>query len=137
MVVVDRPARPLSPHGPGPEGAADLGQLIDYVKQAQKKDPKVDGYLFNGGRWEATTFDNLGYFWMHGGQLLGDQGQPVFAQGRNRAAMLNVFKLVKRTIHAKVTPSRVTTFNTYDEFATAAQAGSVAMFLGGSSSGRR
>ena len=35
-------------------------------------------------------------------------------------AMLNVFKLVKRTIDTGVTPSRVTTFNTYDEMSTAA-----------------
>ena len=34
---------------------------------------------------------------MQGGKLLGDKGEPVFAQGANRTAMLNVFKLVKRT----------------------------------------
>lgn len=107
-------------------------ELIEFAKQAEQKDPKVDGYLFNGGRWEATTFDNLGYFWMQGGELLGGKGEPVFAKGENRTAMVNVFKLLKRAIDEEVTPSRVTTFNTYDEFSTAAQAGTVAMFLGGS-----
>jgi multiple sugar transport system substrate-binding protein len=115
-----------------PKAPKTWDELIRYAQAAKRKDPKVDGYLFNGGRWEATTFDNLGYFWMQGGKLLGDHGQPVFAQGANRTAMLNVFKLVKRTIDTGVTPSRVTTFNTYDEMATAAQGGSVAMFLGGS-----
>jgi multiple sugar transport system substrate-binding protein len=107
-------------------------ELIRFAQAAKKKDPKVDGYLFNGGRWEATTFDNLGYFWMQGGKLLDDKGRPVFAEGDNRRAMLNVFKFLRRTITSGVTPSRVTTFSTYDEFAAAAQAGSVAMFLGGS-----
>src|SRR3954447_1426847 len=115
-----------------PKAPRTWDELIRYAQAAKKKDPKVDGYLFNGGRWEATTFDNLGYFWMQGGKLLGDKGQPVFAQGANRQAMLNVFKLVKRTIDSGVTPSRVTTFNTYDEMSTAAQGGTVAMFLGGS-----
>ena len=115
-----------------PKAPRTWDELIRFAQAAKKQDPKVDGYLFNGGRWEATTFDNLGYFWMQGGKLLGDKGEPVFAQGANRAAMLNVFKLVKRTIDSGVTPSRVTTFNTYDEMATAAQGGSVAMFLGGS-----
>src|SRR3954451_7693482 len=115
-----------------PKAPKTWDELITYAQEAKRKDPKVDGYLFNGGRWEAPTFDNLGYFWMQGGKLLGDKGQPVFAQGANRAAMLNVFKLVKRTIDTGVTPSRVTTFNTYDEMSTAAQGGTVAMFLGGS-----
>ena len=81
-----------------PEAPKTWDELIEFAKAAEKKDPKVDGYLFNGGRWEATTFDNLGYFWMQGGELLGDEGEPVFAQGANREAMLNVFKFLRRTI---------------------------------------
>jgi multiple sugar transport system substrate-binding protein len=115
-----------------PEAPRTWDELIEAAKQAQERDPKVEGYLFNAGRWEATTFDNLAYFWMQGGQLLGAEGEPVFAKGRNRKAMLNVFRLLKRTVDERVTPSRVTTFNTYDEFLTAAQGGTAAMFLGGS-----
>jgi multiple sugar transport system substrate-binding protein len=115
-----------------PNAPKTWDELIEFAKQAERKDPKVDGYLFNAGRWEATAFDNLGYFWMQGGKLLDDNGRPVFAQGENRAAMLNVFKLLRRAVDAQVTPSRVTTFTTYDEFSTAAQGKSVAMFLGGS-----
>jgi multiple sugar transport system substrate-binding protein len=115
-----------------PKAPRTWDELIAYAKAAQRKDPKVDGYLYNGGRWEATTFDNLGYFWMQGGKLLGPKGQPVFAQGANGRDMLDVFRFLRRTIDTGVTPSRVTTFNTYDEMSTAAQAGTVAMFLGGS-----
>jgi multiple sugar transport system substrate-binding protein len=115
-----------------PKAPRTWDQLIADAKAAKKKDPKVDGYLFNGGRWEATTFDNLGYFWMQGGRLLDPHGKPVFATGANRQKMLNVLDFERRLITSGVTPSRVATFNTYDEMATAAQAGTVAMFLGGS-----
>jgi multiple sugar transport system substrate-binding protein len=115
-----------------PKAPRTWSQLISDAKAAKRKDPKVDGYLFNGGRWEATTFDNLGYFWMQGGRLLGASGRPVFASGANRQKMLNVLDFERRLITSGVTPSRVATFNTYDELSTAAQAGTVAMFLGGS-----
>jgi multiple sugar transport system substrate-binding protein len=115
-----------------PKAPKTWDELIAYAKAAEKQDPKVDGYLYNGGRWEATTFDNLGYFWMQGGQLLDKGGRPVFARGANGRDLLNVFRFLRRTVDSGVTPSRVTTFNTYDEMSTAAQAGSVAMFLGGS-----
>jgi multiple sugar transport system substrate-binding protein len=115
-----------------PRAPRTWDELIRAATAAEKKDPNVDGYLFNGGRWEATTFDNLGYFWSQGGKLLDRRGAPVFASGANRADMLRVFELLRRAITSGATPSRVTTFNTYDEFSTAAQAGSVAMFLGGS-----
>jgi multiple sugar transport system substrate-binding protein len=115
-----------------PRAPRTWNELVADAKAAQRKDPKVDGYLFNAGRWEATTFDNLGYFWEQGGRLLGPAGQPVFAQGANGRDMLNVFRFLRSTVASGVTPSRVTTFNTYDEMSTAAQAGTVAMFLGGS-----
>jgi multiple sugar transport system substrate-binding protein len=115
-----------------PRAPRTWSELLAAAKAAERKDPKVDGYLFNGGRWEATTFDNLGYFWMQGGQLLAPSGRPVFAEGANRRKMLNVLRFLRGAVTSGVTPSRVTTFNTYDEFSTAAQGGSVAMFLGGS-----
>src|SRR3954462_5117829 len=115
-----------------PRAPRTWDELIAAAKAAEKKDPNVDGYLFNGGRWEATTFDNLGYFWSQGGKLLDSRGAPVFAQGDNLTDMLNVFKFLRRAVASGISPSRVTTFNTYDEFSTAAQAGTVATFLGGS-----
>jgi multiple sugar transport system substrate-binding protein len=56
----------------------------------------------------------------------------VFATGANRRKMLDVLRFERRTITSGVTPTRVATFNTYDEMSTAAQGGTVAMFLGGS-----
>ncbi len=115
-----------------PEAPRTWDDLIAYAKEAKRKDPKVDGYLYNAGRWEAATFDHLAYFWMQDGELLDRDGRPVFAEGANRDRMLEVLRFLKRTVDEGVSPSRVTTIINYDEFQTAAQGGSVAMFLGGS-----
>ncbi len=48
----------------------------------------VDGVLFNGGRWEGTTFDWLANFWAQGGELVDDSGKPIFGEGENREKML-------------------------------------------------
>ena len=79
-----------------------------------------------------ATFDNLAYFWMQGGRLLDDEGRPVFADAENGPKMLRVLELLERAVESGASPSRVTTFTSYDEFETAAQGGAVAMFLGGS-----
>ena len=115
-----------------PEPPRTWDELIDTALAAEEEDPKVDGYLFNGGRWEAATFDNLAYFWMQDGRLLDDEGRPVFADSENGPKMLRVLEFLKRTVDSGASPSRVTTFTNYDEFETAAAGGSVAMFLGGS-----
>jgi multiple sugar transport system substrate-binding protein len=115
-----------------PEAPRTWDQLLDFAKQAREKDPEVDGYLFNGGRWEAATFDNLAYFWMQDGELLDRRGRPVFAEGANRERMLKVLRLLKRAVDSGASPGRVATIINYDEFETAAQGGTVAMFLGGS-----
>jgi multiple sugar transport system substrate-binding protein len=115
-----------------PEAPRTWDELIAAAQEAERQDPKVDGYLFNGGRWEAATFDNLGYFWAQGGELLNREGEPVFADARNGPKMLRVLEFLKGTVDSGGSPSRVTTFTNYDEFETAAQGGAVAMFLGGS-----
>jgi multiple sugar transport system substrate-binding protein len=115
-----------------PEPPRTWDELIEFAKQAEEKDPKVDGYLFNAGRWEAATFDNLAYFWAQGGELLDRQGRPIFADAENGPKMLRVLELLKRAVDEGASPTRVTTFTNYDEFETAASGGSVAMFLGGS-----
>jgi multiple sugar transport system substrate-binding protein len=115
-----------------PRAPRTWDELIEFAREAERKDPKVDGYLFNGGRWEAATFDNLAYFWMQGGELLDPKGRPVFAEGANAERMLNVLELLDRAVESGAAPTRVTTITNYDEFETAALGGSVAMFLGGS-----
>ncbi len=114
-----------------PEAPKTTDELIEAAKAAKEKDPNVDGYLFNGGRWEGTTFDNLAYFWSQGGELVDDKGNPIFAEGKNREYMLNVLKFLKEAVDSGASPKRVATIQNYDEFLAAAQDGTVAMFLGG------
>jgi multiple sugar transport system substrate-binding protein len=115
-----------------PEAPRTWDELIAYAKAAHKKDPKVDGYLYNGGRYEGTFFDNLGYFWMQDGELLDADGRPVFAEGANRTAMLKMLSFLRETVTSGASPARVTTINDYDVIQQAVEGGSVAMFLGGS-----
>ncbi|WP_101296754.1 extracellular solute-binding protein [Halegenticoccus soli] len=89
------------------------------------------GYMYNGGKWEATTFDNLAMFWAQGGDLVDDQGTPVLGEGKNKEALLNVFKFFERTIDSGVTPQRVANINDYGLLRQAALNGETAMFLGG------
>lgn len=114
-----------------PEAPKTTDELIKAALAAKEKDPKVDGYLYNGGRWEGTTFDNLAYFWSQGGKLVDDEGNPVFGEGKNREYMLNVLEFLKETVDSGASPQRVATIQNYDEFQAAAQDGTVAMFLGG------
>jgi multiple sugar transport system substrate-binding protein len=114
-----------------PDAPRTWDELLADAKKAH--DAKgVDGYLFNGGRWEGTTFDNLAYFWMQGGELLDKQGKPLFGNADNAPKMLNELRFLRKAITSGATPSRVATFTSYDEFVTAAAGDNVAMFLGGS-----
>jgi len=115
-----------------PKAPKTTDELIEFAKAAEKKNPKVDGYLFNGGRWEGTTFDNLAFFWMQGGKLLGDDGEPIFASGENRQKLVNELAFLQQAVKSGVSPARVATITDYSEFETAAAGGTAASFLGGS-----
>src|SRR3712207_911986 len=106
-------------------------ELIQAAQEAEQKDSKVDGYLFNGGRWEGTTFDNLAHFWSQGGELVDEQGKPVFGEEPHRTYMINLMNFLKESVDSGAAPQRVATITDYAEFEAAAQAKQVAMFQGG------
>lgn len=89
------------------------------------------GYMYNGGKWEATTFDHLAMYWAQGGDLIGKQGAPVLDKAKNREALVSVFDFLKRTVDSGVTPKRVANINDYNLLHKAALNGETAMFLGG------
>ena len=41
-----------------------------------------EGVIFNGGRWEGTTFDWLAQFWAQGGDLVDDARQADLRRRR-------------------------------------------------------
>ncbi|MGH3090640.1 MAG: extracellular solute-binding protein [Rubrobacteraceae bacterium] len=114
-----------------PEAPRTWDELIRAAQEAEQQNPDVDGYLFNGGRWEGTNFDNLAHFWSQGGELVDGNGRPIFGEGQNREYMLNEFEFLKEAVDSGASPGRVATIQNYDEFEAAAQANSVAMFQGG------
>ena len=87
--------------------------------------------LFNGGRWEGTTFDWLAQFWAQGGKLVDDSGKPIFGEGENREKMLKALSFYKDLVDSGAAPKRVATIKTYDDFNAAAIADTAAMFIGG------
>lgn len=114
-----------------PEAPQTWDELIGAALSAREQASEVDGFLFNGGRWEATTFDNLAHFWAQGGELVDDQGRPIFGEGDNREYMVNTLAFLRELVDSGAAPERVATILQYDEFNTAAQAGTVASFVGG------
>ena len=91
----------------------------------------MEGLLFNGGRWEGTTFDWLANFWSQGGRLVDGSGRPVFAEGENREKFLEAVRYYRHLVASGAAPKRVITIGTYDELNAAAAAGTTALFIGG------
>jgi multiple sugar transport system substrate-binding protein len=90
-----------------------------------------EGILFNGGRWEGTTFDWLAQFWAQGGELVDDTGKPIFGEGENREKMLKALSFYKDLVDSGAAPQRVATIKDYNDFNAAAIADTAAMFIGG------
>jgi multiple sugar transport system substrate-binding protein len=110
-----------------PNTWAELKQAaLDAVKKGAQ-----EGYIFNGGRWEGTTFDWLAHFWSQGGKLVDDSGKPIFNEGDNRDKMLKAINFYKDLVDSGASPKRVATIKVYDDFNAAAMAGTTAMFAGG------
>ncbi|ALN74849.1 extracellular solute-binding protein [Aureimonas sp. AU20] len=111
----------------------DAPQTWDDLKAAAlaSKDQRLEGVLFNGGRWEGTTFDWLANFWSQGGKLVDEAGKPVFASGENRDKFLKAVRYYKDLVDSGAAPKRVATISNYDEFNAAAAAGTTALFVGG------
>ena len=91
----------------------------------------MEGILFNGSRYEGTTFDWLGNFWGQGGKLVDDAGKPVFADDANREKFVNAVNYYRDLVESGAAPKRVATIGNYDDFNAAALAGTTAMFVGG------
>ena len=91
----------------------------------------IEGVLFNGGRWEGTTFDWLANFWAQGGELVDDSGKPIFGEGENREKMLKALNYFKGLVDSGAAPKRVATIKTTTTSTPRRSAGTAAMFFGG------
>ena len=94
-------------------------------------DEGMEGILFNGGRWEGTTFDWLANFWAEGGKLVDEAGKPIFGESDNRDKFIKAVEYYRDLVEAGAAPKRVATIVNYDDFNAAAAAGTTALFVGG------
>ena len=106
-------------------------ELLDTASRISRE-RNIAGYLYNAGRWEAAVFDHLPMFWAQGGELVDAEGRPVFGEPPNRERMVNVLAFLRDTIRTGAAPRSVLANNDYQQLTSAAVAGDVAMFLGGS-----
>ena len=95
---------------------------------------KDQGYsfLYPAGKNETTSCDILPWFWSQGGEILDEEGKPIFNDGENREAMLETFNFLKKTIDTGITPQRVTSYTHDNTMLEDIASGNVAMFIGGS-----
>jgi multiple sugar transport system substrate-binding protein len=104
-------------------------ELIAQAAELSKRG--LTGYLYPGGRGEGAVMEHLPMFWAQGGELVDAAGKPVFGDGKNRTAMLNLFGFLKRTIDSGASPGRVVNYKFEADLYPEILRGNVAMFLGG------
>lgn len=111
----------------------DAPQTWDELKKAalHSVNEGMEGILFNGSRYEGTTFDWLANFWGQGGKLVDDQGKPIFGEGENREKFIKAVNYYRDLVESGAAPKRVATLGSYDDFNAAAAAGTTALFVGG------
>jgi multiple sugar transport system substrate-binding protein len=111
----------------------DAPQTWDETKKAALQSVKkgMEGILFNGSRYEGTTFDWLANFWAQGGKLVDDTGKPIFGEGAEREKFVKAVNYYRDLVESGAAPKRVATIGNYDDFNAAAAAGTTALFVGG------
>ncbi|MFI7483959.1 extracellular solute-binding protein [Kocuria sp. M1R5S2] len=98
----------------------------------QLTDDGHTAFMYPGGRGEGTIVATvLPMFWGQGGELVDEEGNPVFGEGANREAMLNVLTFLQETVDSGITPQRVSSYGSEDDLNSEVASGNVAMFLGG------
>ncbi len=104
----------------------------DLIAQAAELSKRgLTGYLYPGGRGEGAVMEHLPMFWAQGGELVDAAGKPVFGDGKNRVAMLNLLGFLKRTVDSGASPGRVVNYRFEADLYPEILRGNTAMFLGG------
>jgi multiple sugar transport system substrate-binding protein len=89
-------------------------------------------YVFPGGRGEASVMDHLPMLWTQGGRLINADGRPVFGEGTNREALIQILAFLRKAVVSGASPVRVVSFRFEADMYPDILRGNVAMFLGGS-----
>ncbi|WP_096186506.1 extracellular solute-binding protein [Evansella halocellulosilytica] len=99
---------------------------------AELTEQGYEGFLYPGGRGEGAMVTTLWpLFWAQGGELVDDDGTPVFGDSENREKMLNVLNFIQDTVESGITPQRVASYGSESDLNEELSTGNVAMFMGG------
>jgi multiple sugar transport system substrate-binding protein len=103
-------------------------EVIEVARQLQQQDLQ---FFFPAGRGEGAAVTTVWpAYWAAGAEIVQD-GQPGFADGAGRDALVEVLAFVQRCIREGITPQRVSTYGSEDDLNQEIIAGRAGMFLGG------
>jgi multiple sugar transport system substrate-binding protein len=103
--------------------------LVADVKAVQAKNPKMEGYLFAGGKSENLMMVWSEFLYAFGGKYVDDQGKCAF----NSPEGIKAVEYMKSLIDTGIAPKSVTTVQNVQDIETAFAAGN-AVFLRDASS---
>lgn len=91
------------------------------------------GLVLPVGIGEGTSVTSLWpIFWSQGGELVDDDGRPVFGEGENREAMIRTFETLDQAQQEGAIAKRMASAGVENDANGEVAAGNTAMFLGGS-----
>jgi len=104
------------------------------MASAISKQGNVFGFVYPAGRGEGTMMETfLPGFWSLGGRLVDDTGRPIFNEGENREAALEVLRFLKETVDSGATPLQVLEYIGSAQMLSLVASGQVAMILAANS----
>lgn len=106
-------------------------EVVDVSLSLQEEG--YEGLVLPLGIGEGTSVTSLWpLFWGQGGELVDDDGRPVFGEGKNREYMLNVFETIHEAVEKGAISKRMASSGEENGANGEVSTGKTAMFLGGS-----
>lgn len=106
-------------------------EVIEVSNEVQKEG--YEGLVLPLGIGEGTSVTSLWpLFWSQGGELVDEEGNPTFGEGKNREAMIRTFETLDRAQEEGAVSKRMASSGQENDANGEVAAGDTAMFLGGS-----
>ena len=116
-----------------PEPPRDWDEFIETAHWLMDDHGFNIGLLATGHEEQISYGNVIPMFYGLGGDLVDDQGAPIFGEGENRDAMIEVMGFWDRAVKEGVVPERILDISAAgDNVSEAAEPNNLAMFLSGS-----
>lgn len=104
---------------------------INEKLEAEGKDD-ITTFTTPGGKGEGASITTLWpLFWGKGGELVDDDDNPVFGEGKNKEIMIEVLNKVQEAVKSGTLPERVAGYGAENDQNEEISSGNLAMFIGG------